>query len=355
MFRGPLVLATLLEAAQATCPDCAFDVTALEEFSVNIQGVRWAADEDTHEITTQPLSFWTQSADSSMAVNVRNLQLKWNNHGHFAPHLAVGPLPIGGMEFQEEIHINGLTGQASLHIGSPIVNMCFQVDHLPPFAQMERPMINQRLSMAEQAGPGIAQQYARHMNVDGEDVVAFADPSGREPGFAAFTDSTHPKLFAGPLQPDQERFYLMMQPRPSFDELNHMALKADNYVNTVGNQFGVRACEVESHANSQALLAANPTVKDFVASRLAFHQGNMQLLLRPFNKSFTPLEIEDLMVPVGNKCGGDELAQISPKAWNAMQVSALSVCAFVTGIAVTFGISRKKHVTPADEYHLVAA
>lgn len=354
MFRGPLVLATLLEAAQATCPDCTFDVTALEEFSVNIKGVSYTVGDD-NAITTQPLSFWTQSADSNMAVNVRNLQAKWNNHGHFATPLTVGPLPIGGMEYHEEIHINGLTGQASYHLATPIVNICFQLDHLPNFAQMEQPMINQRLAMAEQEGPGIAQRFAMRASVDGQDVVAFADPTHRHPGVAAFTDSSHPKFFAGPLEPSQREFYSMLRPRPSYEELTHMGMKADNYVNTVGNQFGIRACEVESHASSQALLAASPTAKDFVASRLAFHQGNLQLLLRPVNKSFIPLEIEDLMVPVVNECGGDDLAQIPPKAWNVMQVSALSVCAFLTGIAVTFGISRKKHVTPADDYHPVAA
>jgi len=354
MVRGPLVLATLFESAQATCPGCAFDVTALEEFSADYQAVSYVIGED-NEITTHPLSFWTQDTGSNVAVHVRNLQAKYTNDGHFATPLALGPLPIGGMSYNEELHINGLTGQASYHIASPIVNLCFQLDGLPHFAQMEQPIINQRLSMAEQAGPGLAQQYGTRMSVDGQEVVGFTDPTGRRPGVSAFTDSTHPKFFGGPAQGLQRHFYNMLQPRPSEHEIDHQGMKLDNYVNTVGNQFEVRACEVQSHANSQALLATNPEAKDFVASRLALHQDNLQLLLLPFNKSFTPVEIEDLMVPVAHQCGGDELATIPPKAWNTVQAGAFSVCAFVTGVAVTFGVFRKKHVMPADEYHLVVA
>lgn len=352
MLRGPLVLAALLEVADAVCPDCTFDVTALEEFSVDYHAVRFT--QNGNDFTTGPMSFWTDSG-SSVALNVRNLQAKWNNQGNFGTPLQIGPLPLSGQPFQEEIHINGATGQASVHIASSYLNMCFQLDGLPNFAQMQQATIAQDIAMAEQAGPGIAQQYGTRVTVDGVAAVGFEDPSGEHPGVWSFTDSTHPLFIGGPALPSQRHFYDMLQPRPSEDEINHVGMKIDNYANTVGNQFDVRACEVQSQMASQALLAANPTAKQFMASRLALYQGHLQALLRPFGKSFIPLEIEDLMVPVAHDCDTDELAQIPPNAWSTMQAAAFSVCAFVTGIAVTFVALRKKPVTAPDDYHSVAA
>merc|ERR1711865_792969 len=157
-----------------------------------------------------------------------------------------------------------------------------------------------------------------------------------------FTDSSHPAL-------------LVFQGYNAIG-LHHLAVKFDGYSGTTGNQFGVRACEVESHTATQALLAANPEVRDFVASRIAQHQSLLQGLLEPegmntrFN--FIPLEIAESMMSTTPACTNDELVQ-SPATQSSTTLAVLSVTSFVMGVAA-FSVFRKKHVTPAGDVRLLA-
>jgi hypothetical protein len=47
--------------------------------------------------------------------------------------------------------------------------------------------------------------------------------------------------------------------------------------------------------------------------------------------------------------------EVPGKALSILQGAAFLVCAFVTGVAVTFAAMRTKHAIPADNYHQVAA
>ena len=153
----------------------------------------------------------------------------------------------------------------------------------------------------------------------------------------------------------EHQFY----PAPSTELLRSLAVKFDGYQGTTGNQFSVRACEIESHSATQALLTANPEVKDFVASRIAQHQSLLQDLLEPqgmntrFN--FIPLSIAEAMVPTTPACTNDELLQSPGTQSSTSQVAVLSVASFVIGVVASFAAFRKKHVAPADDYHQVTA
>merc|ERR1711865_1234263 len=166
-----------------------------------------------------------------------------------------------------------------------------------------------------------------------------------------FDDSSHPFLIVSPPLP-REANMVVANTLPISEVTTHLAVKFDNYAPSVNGQFSVRACEVETQNATQSFLATDPDAKAYVASRIAAHQFRLQSLLQPrilntrFN--FIPLEIADLMVPAEPHCATD-LAQTPLRAWSMFQIAALGVCSFVLGIATTFGVSRKKSVTPADE------
>jgi len=357
MFR--LVSATLLLGAHGQptgCPDCAFDLTALEEFST-----------DFHFVTTNDPESWPQEGATtapmpadfpiergSIAVNARNMQLKLDSHatippnGDFNRNPLLQSLPLAGMEIHEELHLNGATGQASFHVESPVLNLCFQLDHFPPVAHIMHDQIDMQLQQAEQIAPMIFQQHSGHINLDGQEVMYTPGPMiPRNSGLSAllFTDSSHPALLAF-------EGYIPIG-------LHHVAVKFDGYSGTTGNQFGVRACEIESHTATQSLLAANPKARDFVASRIAQHQRLLQGLLEPegmntrFN--FIPLEFAESMMSTTPACTNDELVQSPGTQSSTSQVAVLSVTSFVMGVAAAFAAIRKKHVTPADDYHQVTA
>merc|ERR1719329_1614426 len=202
----------------------------------------------------------------------------------------------------------------------------------------------------------IFQQHGVHVSVDGEETMALPTPEVA----LLFTESSHP-AFVAP-SPSYERRNMMehlFHPAPSPELVDHLAVKFDGYQGTTGNQFSVRACEIESHSATQALLIANPEVKDFVASRIAQHQRRLQDLLEPqgmntrFN--FIPLSIAEAMVPTTPACTNDQLVQSPGTQSSTSQVAVLSVTSFVMGVAAAFAAFRKKHVTPADDYHHVTA
>merc|ERR1740117_926125 len=157
----------------------------------------------------------------------------------------------------------------------------------------------------------------------------------------------------------QQVYQHVFSPHPSHALLDTLAWKFDNYSGSVGNQFGVRACEIESQTSTQSLLATNPKAREFMANRIAQHQRRLQALLEPVGLNtrfnFIPLEIAELMVPAAQHCTNEELAQIPHKALSTLQAGAFSVCSFVIGIAATLGASRKKIVILADDYHQVSA
>jgi len=249
---------------------------------------------------------------------------------------------LSGMEMHEELHLNGATGQASFHVESPVLNLCFQLDHLPPVASIEHDRIEMQLQQAEQVAPMIFQQHGFHLNLDGQEVMGL-NGVGRTP--VLFTDSSHP-AFMG----------LATLAPPSLHGWERLGVKFDGFSGTTGNQFSVRACEIESHTATQSLLVANPEVRDFVASRIAQHQSLLQGLLEPegmntrFN--FIPLEIAESMMSTTPACTNDELVQ-SPATQSSTTLAVLSVTSFVMGVAA-FAAFRKKHVTPAGDVRLLA-
>jgi len=386
MFRGPVVFATLAGAQQFDgrfgdpCQSCAFNVTALEEFSADYTVVTFTEPTAWTDSTgartgwgqtgfiTSPLPDTFPSEHGTIAVHARNLQLKLDSHSTFPTPFAIGqpghplpPLSLSGMEVHEELHINGATGQASFHLESPIVNLCFQLDHLPPVTQQQHDMIDGMLQQAEQMGPAIIQQRGDLVSVDGEQLVGLTATSPPPLAILFTADTTHPKFITTAL-PWDVRHALengLFDPVPSDELVDRIALKFDNYSSSVGNQFSVRACEIESQTATQSLLATNPEVREFLANRISQHQKRLQALLEPaalntrFN--FIPLEIADLMIPAAAHCANDELAEIPGSALTTLQVAAFSVCSFVMGITATFAVLRKKTVTLADDYHQVSA
>jgi len=455
-------------------------VSALEEFSVDYNVVSFvnvgSREEGSIGFVTSPLPDTLPSEHGTIALHARNLQLKLDNHLTFPTGMpaptGMPPFPpvLSGMEIHEELHINGATGQASFHIASPILNLCFQLDHLPPVAQMEHNMIDSQLQQAEQMGPVVMQHEGRSQSVDGEPCIGLLErapvsgraadqadqawcavqcqaqgyccndpstgsdqmiscaqacmmrasgesmasmlvanggicdrqsssgcsltvmgqgysfcqscndlqpqcPSGvqssaecdfgaslvppppapdRSSGSGAtgilFTETTtHPKFIAFPFgdTPGGHR----LRP-PVRQVLDSIALKFDNYASSVGNQFGVRACEVESQVSTQNLLATNPDAREFVSNRIAQHQRRLQALLEPVGLNtrfnFIPLEIADLMVPLAQPCTNEELAQMPGTTFSTLQAAAFSVCSFVMAAVVTSAAMRRKTVTPAD-------
>merc|ERR1740117_741140 len=198
----------------------------------------------------------------------------------------------------------------------------------------------------------IFQQHGHRFNLDGQETMALGPVS------VFFTDSSHPVFF--PLDGgggDGMMMERMFHPTPSTELIAHLAVKFDGYSGTTGNQFSVRACEIESHTATQSLLVANPEVRDFVASRIAQHQSLLQGLLEPegmntrFN--FIPLEIAESMMSTTPACTNDELVQSPATQSSTSQVAVLSVTSFVMGVAA-FAAFRKKHVTPAGDVRLLA-
>jgi len=378
---------------------CPFNFSALEEFSIDYNVVTFAAhcdnptarlcndadainntaeDNDYHAIysitgiTTTPLPDTVPSEHGTIALHPRNLQLKLDSHAAFPTPFALGEVPVSGMQIHEELHINGATSQASFHLESPLMNVCFQLDHLPPVTQQQHDMIDGQLQQAEQIAPANVQRYGISVPLDGEQTVGLTPrtilPSQPFQG-ALYTENTHPSLVVfGPLllmgmhgdchggrcyEYGETDDYIMEHP-----QLASLALKFDNYDSSVGNQFGVRACEIEHQTATQSLLATNPEARAFIAHRIAQHQRRLQAVLQPVGLNmrfnFIPLEIADLMIPVAKQCTNDELAQIPRKALSTLQLAAFSVCSFVIGIAATFAALRKKTVSLAGDYHQVS-
>jgi len=355
MYRGPLAFAALVGTVTAQCPDCAFDLRALEEFSVDFSLV--IPDFSTQDaiVTSQPPPELTDGMTDhgTLAVHARNLQLKLDNHFRFPDHIFESQIPpslqsldsqitaLGGVTVHEELHINGLTGQASFHVGSPALNLCFQVDHLPPVAQLAHDQIEQSLQQAEQIVPEIIRQYGGQCTMDGTPAMALQLLDHGTPlAVLVFDANSSAPLLVGLDRPN-------------------VGLKFDNYVASVGDQFSVRACEVETHSATQSMMAADPESREFIASRIAEHQQRLQALLEPamlntrFN--FIPLELVDQMIPpAAHPCITNNLAQIPPRTEGTFQTVVFSVCSFVMGMA-TLGALHKKRATPADAYYQVSA
>jgi hypothetical protein len=347
MYRGPLVFAALIGSASADCASCNIDLTALEEFTSDYDVVM-AMPAGQSAITTMSLPPTMPSDHGTVAVHARNVQLKLDNH--FAipadfqfpgrPNPILAQLP--GHEIQEELHINGAHGQASFHLASPILNACIQVD--VPAPPINHDMMDMQLQQAQQIATMQAQHRGQIVEVDGDQCVGL--PGGRPGGppfpIFAFDADSHPDVVVlGPAGPPQGG------PPPM------VALKFSNYVDSVGDAFAVRACEVESHSATQTMLAENPEVREFFANRLAEHQRRLQALLEPsqlntrFN--FVPLQVADLLLaPAHEGCANDALAETAPMAVSTFQSLVVCACSFAMGVAATYGALRRKKATPSD-------
>jgi len=383
-----------------SCSDgsCAFDLRALEEFSVDYNLVSVASLTDGTGFTTNPYPgepwllethLGELGGHGSIYVHARNLQLKTDFHFEIPPGsletfdyelgLDLFPNPtlsqLEGADIHEELHINGATipGQASFHLASPLLNICIQIDNLPVPPQASA-MVDANLQQAEQMAPMIMQQIGGHFSVDGFPGFGFGAVNPNPYDFVSpvltgfkgvvsgvfFSDASHPKLLLL-IDANLRRVgnYANTVGNNDFGS-PVLGVKFSNYANTVGNQFGVRACDVETHSATQSLLASNPEVRDFISNRIAEHQNRLQGLLEPaalntrFN--FIPLEIADRMVaPGGQPCSNELLAVASPKDASIFQILVFGVCSFAMGLAVTYGALRKKSVVSADAYHEVSA
>jgi len=308
-------------------------------------------------ITTGPVPDTIPSEHGTIALHARNVQLKTDSRLSFPTPFALGQLPLSGLQVHEELHINGAAGQASFHVESPIVNLCFQLDGLPPVAVMMHDAIEQHLQQAEQMGASLPVTVAQ-VTLDGEEDEGA--PSGR----VLWTQSSHPAfLWPGGAQrhPHWSRPEVYARASTvSHIVVDNVAVKFSNYSDSVGSQFAVRACEIESHTSSQSLLAAaSPEARQFILHRIAQHQSRLQGVLRPdiSNTHFNlmPLAMADLVVSAAAPCTNEELAQVPGEGLNTLQAAAFTLCSFAMGVAVTFAAISKKSVTPADEYHQVTA
>jgi hypothetical protein len=341
----------------ARCPECNVDLSALEEFTSDYDVVMiQVAGEDSPDLTTMQLPPNLPSDHGTVAVHVRKAQVKLDNHLTI-PAGVMDQLPppsngqqafsqsilrqLAGHEIHEELHINGEHGQASFHLGSPVLNACLQVD--VPAPPINHDMLDMQLQQAQQVATMQFQRMGNHYTVDGDAGVGIRMPP--HPQVIIFTEDSHPELLT--LTRPSQQFWA--------------GLKFSNYVNSVGNAFAVRACEVEAHSATQTMLAENPEMREFFAQRLAEHQSRLQALLEPealntrFN--FAPLQVAELlMAPVHEGCANDALAETAPVAASTFQTLALGVCSFVTGIAATYGAMRRRKATPsADAYYQVSA
>jgi hypothetical protein len=343
MFRGSIALAAL----SVSHGQFAVNLAALEDFSSDYNLVIAVATEDT-TITTQPFPPSAPSEHGSVAVDARNLQLKLDNR-MVIPEGFNPPVPdqelqmllqqLAGHEIQEELHINGVHGQASFHLASPILNACIQVD-VPP-QPIPHEMMEARLGQAQGLAQNVFDHEGHPGTVDGTPGHGILLDHGQT--IFAIDDDSHPLLVV----PDRNGQYFP-------------ALKFSNYVNSVGDQFAVRACEVEAQSATQTMLAENPEVRNYVAGRIAAHQSRLQALLEPkllnTRFSFVPLEVMELMMaPAPKPCGNDVLAETTPMGLSSFQTVVFSVCSFVMGIAATFGTLRKKAVSSPSDYHEVCA
>jgi len=367
MYRAPVAFVALVSTGLAqqapmilACTDgtCPFDVQAFEEFSVSYDVV--TVSDVAGGLATAPLPSSAPSEHGSIAVHARNLQLKVSSHSSFPPR-TFPPfiLPPGLMDtmsnadIHEELHVNGMHGQASFHLSSPIVNMCIQIDNLPPVAESHQwqAQFDASIQQAEQMVPAMIQNMGQHLVVDGEPSIGiFAPPDNWfvvRPVLQSGQHTTHPELVTlPPLGPPGRALSL--------------GVKFDNYTAEVGNAFEFRACEVESHSATQSLLSSNPEAREFVANRIADHQRRLQAVLEPralntrFN--FIPLKIADLMMdPMAPEPCSSDLAETSPKETSFLHMVSLGVCTFAMGVATTYGALRKKSVVTADAYHEVSA
>merc|ERR1712127_403202 len=140
-----------------------------------------------------------------------------------------------------------------------------------------------------------------------------------------------------------------------FDLRDLVSLKMDNYVDSVGSQFVVRACEISDHSRSQSLLAASPDAHEFIVNRIAENQRRLQAVLHPGLNSTLgamQLEISDLMA-LPQPCTNDNLAQMPGTEIGPLQAVAFTVCSFVMGATATLAVVRKMSANSADDYHQV--
>jgi hypothetical protein len=349
MYRVSIVCATLLGIGSAEihrCTDCTVDLTALEEFTADYDLKIGRPGRTPNDLITTALPPTLPSDHGTVAVHARNLQLKLDNH-LAVPESFRPPRPnaiismLAGHEIHEELHINGVNGQASFHLGSPVFNACIQVDIPPP--RINHEMLNMQLEQAQQIATMEVRQRGGHVTVDG--VPGFGFSPGPHGPVYVLTEDSHPDavvvLGAGP--------GAQLVP----------VLKFSNYKNTVGDAFAVRACEVEAHTATQTMMAENPDVRDFFAQRLAEHQSRLQALLEPTflntRYNFIPLQVAELMLaPAPKGCTNDVLAEASPMATSTVQNVVVSVCSFVMAATATYGAMRKKAV-PSDTYYHVSA
>lgn len=344
-----------------SCPDCNFNLQALEEFSVNWELAK-VEGSDGAFTTTGTFETMPATEHGTIAVHARHLQLKLTANVEIAEGVTLGAphIPIGGQSIHEELHIDGQANRASFHFDSSVFKGCILLDApagIPPAAQMAAPQVNQNLAQAEQMAPQLAQQFATHGTVDGEAAVIFAPPHvpPRIIGhpMVAFSDETHPLLVGIPVGPQDENMVnTLYNPPPSLQDLGSMGIKFTDYTSGVAGQFDERACTIAGHSATISVIATNPELKSLMQHRVAVHENNLRSILETslintrFN--FIPLDLTQRMFQVSESGCSDSLFE-RPSS----NVVPAGLFSFAMGVMVAVGAWRsifsKKKVALADQ------
>jgi len=346
MFRG--VLVCLASGASGQCPDCSFDVTALEVFSTNFQLVQVEQSDDGATRTTGPLPPMLPSDHGSLAVDAHNLYVKLDSHAQMPTPFPfqLDGMDLSGANFHEELHIDGAAGKASYHLEGPMLNGCILVDlpsELMGQISAVQSQVDPMLQQAEAMGPMLIQQMGLPVTVNGEMGVLVADPTNPNP--------PEQMIFS---QPDTHPLLVSFTPPPEIAAmLGPMILGAQfsGYSASAGDE-AIRACEIEGHNAMQSFLSSTPDARALVRSRVAQHQLILQKSLQPkslnMRFNFSPLELVELLVPAEQQ-HGDELAA-TPSSGVSVSFSVVSgIFFFSMGMAVYHGLTSRKKVALADQ------
>lgn len=342
------------------CDDsCQLDLAPIEKFTADYEIVNVTRPDpygNPGEYVTGALPADIPSDHGTLAIRIRDLQLKLDNHFVIPDDMEIPAGPDGpdpfmeallGQDIHEQLYINGRDSRASYSLASPILNMCIQVD-VPGWVPIDDDAMEENLQQAQDAASTMVQQTGLQVTVDGQEDIAVPGLEGE-----VWVVS------AGKSYPDMVVTQVDLQTGEVGRTGSLIGMKFSNYVRSVGNQFDVRACEITDQSATQTTLAGNAQAREFIASRIATHQRRLQALLEPkgmntrFN--FIPLHFLSLMVPAVPKvCTNDVLAETAPMGASILQTGLLGVGSCAMGFAASFGALRKKGLPSTDGYLLSA-
>jgi len=202
--------------------------------------------------------------------------------------MSIGPMPVGGQTWREEIHINGVTNQASFHLDTNVVKLCVLLDappQIPPLSQIEAQHIDQMLHAREEFYPQQVAHDGVEATLDGEDVVAVFggyNENGMSVGVYGRTNSEPRAHIYEPPEPVMRAMQHYFSPPPNAGDLHSFgSLKVTGFSDSVGDVFSTRACSIGSQSNAMAMFEAHPHLTQFVKGRIDARVKNMQDIAHP--------------------------------------------------------------------------